>query len=95
MYSNRARLTPSELMLRLDELDAVIRLPKANGSLDKAAALAMYIARSAPNGHVANLAMQVLSAALQLQINDQPLADGSLIKTLSQLRTALQKAKVS
>ena len=95
VYANRARLTPNELVLRLDELEAALRSPIADGKFDKAEALAMYIARSAPSGPIANLAMQMMTAANQLRYGNQPGANGSLEKTLSQLRTALQKSSVN
>lgn len=92
MYANRARLTPNELVLRLSEVEAALRSPIADGTLDRAEALAMYIARSAPNGLIANLAMQLMTAANQLRSGNQPDANGSVEKTMSQLRSALQKA---
>jgi hypothetical protein len=55
--------------------------------------LAMHIARSAPNGQIANLAMQVMSELIQ--IHSTPEADGSLEKTLAQLRTALREASAA
>jgi hypothetical protein len=77
-------------MLRFTELEAVTRAPTVNGHLRMAEGLAMYIARSAPNGQIANLAMQVMSELIQIQ--SKPEADGSLEKTLAQLRTALREA---
>ena len=90
MYANRARLTAGELMLRFSELEALTRAPMADGNLKMAEGLAMYVARSAPNGQIANLAMQVMSELIQ--IRSQPEADGSLEKALSQLETALRGA---
>jgi hypothetical protein len=58
-----------------------------DGHLKMAEGLAMYIARSAPNGQIANLAMQVISDLIQIQT--KPEANGSLEKTLLQLRNAL------
>jgi hypothetical protein len=94
VYANRTRATAKELMLRFGELEAVIRSPRAIGTLDKAEGLAMYIARSAPSGQVANLAMLVMSAAIDLRANRQPDADGRLDNTLSRLRTALEQMTV-
>jgi hypothetical protein len=54
-----------------------------------AEALAMYIARSAPSGQIANLAMQVMSDLIQIRSNLE--AGASIEKTLSQLRTALRE----
>jgi hypothetical protein len=90
VYANRAKLTATELMLRFTELETVTRAPMVNGHLRMAEGLAMYIARSAPNGQIANLAMQVMSELIQIQ--SKPEADGSLEITLSQLKTALREA---
>jgi hypothetical protein len=68
-------------MLRLQELEGLLRDPAADGKLDKAQALTMYIARSAPNGRIANLAMQAMSGG-----------DG-MGEILSQLRAALSEAQ--
>jgi hypothetical protein len=77
-------------MLRLDELEAAINSPIAEDNLYKAEALAMYIARSAPNGPVANLAMQVMSAAIDLRSGNPSQVNGNLKDVLSQLRSALK-----
>jgi acid phosphatase family membrane protein YuiD len=90
VYANRARLTADELMLRFSELEALSRGPMVDGHLGMAEGLAMYIARSAPNGQVANLAMQVMSDLIQ--IRNKSGVDASLQNTLSQLRTALTEA---
>lgn len=90
VYPNRRKLTGGELVLRLDELETIIQSPGANGHLEKAEALAMYIARGAPSGPIANLAMQLMSAAAELRRSGQPNGNGSLEKTLSELRTAFK-----
>jgi hypothetical protein len=90
VYANRARLTASELMVRFSELEALMRAPMTDGKLKMAEGLAMYIARSAPNGQVANLAMRAMSELIQIRSDSE--ADGSLDKTLSQLKTALREA---
>jgi hypothetical protein len=77
-------------MLRFSELETVVQAPSADGNLEMAEALAMYVARSAPNGQIANLAMQVISDLIQIRTKSQ--ANGSLEITLSQLRTALREA---
>jgi hypothetical protein len=90
VYANRARLTAGELMLRFSELEALTRAPMVDGNLKMAEGLAMYIARSAPNGQIANLAMRAMSELIQMR--SKPEADGSLEITLSQLKTALGEA---
>jgi hypothetical protein len=54
--------------------------------------LAMYIARSAPNGAIANLAMQVMSAAVHLHNGNPQVANDTLKAALSQLQIALSEA---
>ncbi len=90
MYANRANLTPTGLMLKLDELETALQPPIVNG---KAEMLAVSIARSAPSGLIANLAMQVMSAAICLRSGSVQDGDGRLAKTLSELRTALKAAQ--
>jgi hypothetical protein len=90
VYANRARLTAGELTLRFSELEALTRAPMADGNLKMAEGLAMYIARSAPNGRIANLAMRAMSELIQMR--SKPEADGSLEITLSQLKTMLREA---
>ena len=92
MYANRKSLTPTELIVRFEELEAVLHAPAAQDSVDKAQALAMYIARSAPNGAIANLAMQVMSAAVHLHNGSPQVANDTLKATLSQLQIALSEA---
>jgi hypothetical protein len=90
VYANRAKLAINELMVRLSELEAVMRAPVTNSKLKRAEGLVMHIARSAPNGQIANLSMQVMSALSQ--VRSEPAANDTLEKTLSQLRTSLGEA---
>lgn len=90
MYANRAKLAPAELMLRLSELEALTRAPMGQRDLEMAEGLVMYIARSAPNGQVANLSMQVMSALHRFR--SEPGAKETLEKALAQLRSALGEA---
>jgi hypothetical protein len=90
VYANRAKLAINELMVRLSELEALMRAPITNGKLKRAEGLVMHIARSAPNGQIANLSMQVMSALGQ--VRSEPAANDTLEKTLSQLRTSLGEA---
>lgn len=64
----------------------------SHGDLEMTEGLVMYIdiARSAPNGQIANLSMQVMSALNQ--IRSEPGANETLEKTLSRLRSALSEA---
>jgi hypothetical protein len=80
-------------MLKLDELETALQSPSVNGNLVKAEMLAVHIARSAPSGSIANLAMQVMSGAIRLRVGSS--ADASLAKTLTELRIALQAAQTA
>jgi hypothetical protein len=80
-------------MRRLDELEAAIQSPNLNGSLVKAEMLAVHIARNAPTGPIANLAMQVMSAAIQIRKGTARDANDSLAKTLPELRSAIEAAQ--
>jgi hypothetical protein len=90
VYANRAKLTADELMLRLSELEAAIRALPADGNSRRAEGLAMYIARNAPSGPIANLAMRVMSDVIQHRGSAE--LNGSLGATVSQLRAALEEA---
>ena len=92
MYANRARLTPNELVLRLDELRTAIKSRTVDGNLYKAEALAMYIARSAPNGRIANLAMRAISAVGDLRKVREAQVDGQLEALLSELGSEIKAA---
>jgi hypothetical protein len=93
MYANRTRLTNQELLLRLAELEAIMASPDQDADLEKAQALAMYIARSASNGRVANLAMQAMSAVKDLQRAREAHGDRKKLPVLiDQLSTELKAA---
>lgn len=90
MYANRTKLGADELIARCSELQALIRAPRADGDLKVAEGVAMYIVRSAPNGEIANLAMQVMSDLIWSQRKLG--ASETLEGTLSKLRAALVAA---
>jgi hypothetical protein len=90
VYANRAHLTPAGLLLKLDELETALQSPNVNGNLVKVELLAVSIARGAPTGAIANLAMKVMSGAIVLRRESGQAADGDLAKTLSDLRSALK-----
>jgi hypothetical protein len=93
MYANRTRLTTQELLLRLAELEAIMASPDQEANLEKAQALAMYIARSAANGQIANLAMQAMSAVKDLQSAREVQGDRkNLPAVLSELSAKLKAA---
>jgi hypothetical protein len=46
---------------RLKELEKLLNFPSVGGHIEEASKLALSLARNAPNGKVANLAMKLLS----------------------------------
>ena len=85
------KLSPDELLLKVDELEALIRLPPAGADLEKVDALAMNIARSAPPGQIVKLAMQIMDATVLLRdAGAQGCRRAALQGLVSQLRMALQ-----
>jgi hypothetical protein len=90
VYANRKCLTVHELTLRLNELESVVRAPRTADCLKVAEGLAMYIARSAPSGQIANLAMLVMSDLVEIRAKPDKLNGTEVLdKRLAQLRTAL------
>ena len=90
MYANRKNLTARELTLRLNELESAIRGLRTSDRLKLAEGLAMYIARSAPSGEIANLAMHVISDLAEIRGKPDKLNGTEVLENrLEQLRTVL------
>ena len=91
MYANRTTLTGQELLLRLDELEEIVGSPEEPGNLEKAERLAIYIASSASNRRIADLAMQATSAIIDLRNARASYAGGEkLARLLGQLRSEMR-----
>lgn len=86
--------TFEELLFRLGELEECSRLRSADGNLQKAEALTMFIARNAPDGRIANLAMRAMSAVIQARNAGQG-ADGEFPAAVSRLAAALRGTQES
>jgi hypothetical protein len=84
-----------DLLSRLKEVEELLRFPGVSGHVERAGTLALSIARKAPNGATANLAMQVITEANALRRSALPVnPEGSSLNSLvSRLRLALQEAK--
>ena len=74
------------------EIERLLRPPLIDTQVDRANALAVSIARSAPHGRIANLAMQLISAAYDVRAQPDPALE-RLDLTLAQLRSALEDRK--
>jgi hypothetical protein len=85
-----AAAVQQQLVKLLDEVDEMLKPPLIPAQVERAKSAALFIARRAPQGRVANLAMQLMSA-----LHESPaLADvpGSYRMALARLRAALEEA---
>ena len=82
-----------ELLANVKEIEELLQFPGVPGHVSAATALATRIARNAPDGHIANLAMRVISEAHALRQSDLPLKPdrGNLNAALWRLRISLQQ----
>ena len=89
------RSAPDELLAQLKEMEELLQFPGVPGHVARASQLAIGIARAAPSGAIANLAMHVISEANALR--GAPLGlkpdRANLNKALWRLRLALQQAR--
>src|SRR4029453_6493237 len=77
------------LRARFAELEQLLKPPVVPAQLDRAKAAAVWIARHAPHGRVANLAMQLMSALHETRgLDDIP---GGFRMALARLRAALDE----
>lgn len=83
----------SEGLAELDELEQLLQFPRVPGHIARANDIALAIARRAPRGHIAALAMRVLSEAHALR--ETPLGlkpdPARLHGVLRELRSALEQ----
>jgi hypothetical protein len=98
MKTEGSRMSKADLNLLLasvKEMEELLQFPTVPGHVKKADKLALLIARNAPNGRIANLAMRAINEAHALRSGALPLrADRTkLNQTLWHLRLAIQEAK--
>jgi hypothetical protein len=78
--------------VRLADVESLLRPPLIAAQVDKAKAGALFIARHAPRGLVANLAMQLMSALHETRAADVTGdVPGGFRMTLARLRAALEE----
>jgi hypothetical protein len=77
----------------LDEIESLLRVPLRPLEIERANKLVVSIARAAPQGHIANLAMQLMSALHEARGSER-LPDGVPL-LLARLRAALEEAESS
>lgn len=82
------RPVPEMLLARLGEIEALLKAPLLDQQVDRAKASAIWIARNAPHGRIANLAMQLISALQDTREADD--VPGGYRMTLARLRAALE-----
>jgi hypothetical protein len=85
----------NRLLACVKEMEELLQFPTVRGHLEKATKLALLIARNAPKGRIANLAMRVISEANALRSGSLPLkADRTkLNQALWHLRLAIQEGQ--
>jgi hypothetical protein len=85
----------NRLLAGVREMEELLTFPTVPGHVEKANKLALLIARNAPSGAIADLAMRVISETNALQSSALPLkADRTkLNQTLRRLRLGLQVVK--
>jgi hypothetical protein len=84
----RERIDPLAV---LAEIDALLRPPLVAAQIEKANSLAVSLARSAPQGHVANLAMRLVSAVHEARAAGEAPDAKRLELALARLRAALEE----
>jgi hypothetical protein len=84
-----------DLLRRLKEMEELLQFPGVAGHVVRATKLAISIAREAPPGPVANLAMRVISEAEAMRAPKLPLRPDrtKLNGALWRLRLAVQELK--
>ncbi|MGQ0653167.1 MAG: hypothetical protein ACT4P4_13025 [Betaproteobacteria bacterium] len=80
-----------KLAAMLKEAEQLLQFPSVEGHYDKASKLLLSIARSAPTGSIANIAMKAVSLAYLRRNSTAP--DQELNTELWRLREALRQAK--
>ncbi|HEX6158406.1 MAG TPA: hypothetical protein VFZ54_20440, partial [Burkholderiales bacterium] len=81
---------PGALLARLAELERLLTPPLLPAQIEQARSAALFIARHAPHGRVANLAMQLMSA-LHEPRDAEDEAPGGYRMALARLRAALEQ----
>jgi hypothetical protein len=80
-----------DALAQLGEIEALLRPPLVESQIDRANRLAVSMARNAPQGNVANLAMQLMSALHEARGGNGAAESPALIA--ARLRVALQEAE--
>jgi len=84
-----------DALARLAEIEALLRPPLVAAQVAKANALAVSLARHAPQGNVANLAMQLVSAVHETRAAGEAPDAKRLEVALARLRAALEETAAS
>jgi hypothetical protein len=84
--------SPDELLSTLVQVEELARSPAVADHIDRAAKLALSIARNAPTGAISNLAMKLMSAihALPREGESRTAGPDSLSECLLRVRSSLQ-----
>jgi hypothetical protein len=81
------------LIALLDEVEEMMKPPLISGQVERAQIAALFIARHTPNGRVANLAMQLMSALYESRGYEH--VPGGYRMALARLRSALAQTSAT
>lgn len=79
-----------ELLAKVDEIEQLVRPPLLPSQMDRVNALAISIARSAPEGGIANLAVRLLSAVHDARIAGESADTRGIALIVARMRDAIR-----
>ena len=85
----------SELRATLVELELLLRLPLLVAQVERANRLIVAMARNAPDGRIANLAMRLMSTLHETRADDTARGDSRIAVLLARLRAMLEEHKAT
>jgi len=85
----------SELRATLVELELLLRLPLVAAQVERANRLIVAMARNAPDGRIANLAMRLMSTLQETRDDHTAASDSRVAVLLARLRAMLEEHKAT
>jgi hypothetical protein len=83
----------AELRATLDEMEPLLRLPLMAAQVERANRLLVAMARNAPDGRIANLAMRLMSTLHETRDDHTAASDSRVAVLLARLRAMLEDEK--
>ena len=85
----------AELRATLAEIEPLLRLPLMAAQVERANRLIVAMARNAPDGRIANLAMRLMSTLHETRDDHTAASDSRVAVLLARLRAMLEDEKAS